>query len=193
MATIGKYVLRSVGVWKYRVRMIAVLLQFDASKPSITYDKSLFNASEFEDESDAEDSDSDDDNESCYSAASIDDLSENALNVLKTIGECKKLVEYVKKVVRFLLPTFYFLYFLQSGLNQKIKDAGGHALKQSTSVRWLSLIELLESVEKSAHVVGKVLVGKKRFHIDMDIVHSLIRLLRPFKFVIQIIQQSTEP
>ena len=27
----------------------------------------------------------------------------------------------------------------------------------------------------------------------MDIVHSLIRLLRPFKFVIQIIQQSTEP
>ena len=65
-----------------------------------------------EDESDAEDSDSDDDNESCYSAASIDDLSENALSVLKTIGECKKLVKYVKKVVRFLLPTFYFLYFL---------------------------------------------------------------------------------
>jgi hypothetical protein len=78
-------------------------------------------------------------------------------------------------------------------LNQKIKDAGGYALKQSTNVRWLSLIELLESIEKSSFILGKIMTGKKRFNINMDIVRLLIRLLRPFKFIIQIIQKGTQP
>ncbi|CAF1207983.1 unnamed protein product [Adineta ricciae] len=129
------------------------------------------NAIILEEESDNESGNTDDEDEPCYSSATINEMSESALAVLKTISECKRL----------------------SGLNQKLKDLGGHALKQSTDVRWLSLIELLESVEKSSSVIGKILPGKKRFNINIDIVRSLIRLLRPFKFVIQIIQKSTEP
>jgi hypothetical protein len=74
-----------------------------------------------------------------------------------------------------------------------VKDAGGYALKQSTNVRWLSLIELLESIDKSFTVLTKVLAGKKKLNINVDIVRSLIRLLRPFKSIIQLIQKSSEP
>ncbi|CAF1209747.1 unnamed protein product [Adineta ricciae] len=121
-------------------------------------------------ESDGDGSD-DDDDESSYSKAADEGIPEDALNVLKTIIECKNL----------------------NGINQKIKEAGGYALKQSTNVRWLSLIELLESIEKSSNIIGRVLLGKKKFNINMDIVRSLVRLLRPFKFIIQIIQKGCEP
>lgn len=42
-------------------------------------------------------------------------------------------------------------------------------------------------------IIPKVLGGKRKFTINMDIVRALVRLLRPFKFVIRIIQKGTEP
>jgi hypothetical protein len=46
--------------------------------------------------------------------------------------------------------------------------------------------------EESFLISAKVLGPKKKFNINLDIVRSLVRLLRPFKFVILVIQKSTE-
>jgi hypothetical protein len=51
----------------------------------------------------------------------------------------------------------------------------------------------LESIEKSSLIIANVIDPKKKFSINLDIIRSLLRLLRPFKFVIQVIQKSTEP
>jgi hypothetical protein len=60
-------------------------------------------------------------------------------------------------------------------------------------MRWLSLIEVLESVEKFFLIIAKVLGPKKKFNINLDIIRSLVHLLRPFKFVTQVLQRGTEP
>jgi hypothetical protein len=67
-------------------------------------------------------------------------------------------------------------------LNQEIKELGGVSLKQSVSVRWLSFINLLESIDRSFVPIKKVLLNKKKtFAIERETVQGLIRLLLPFK------------
>ncbi|CAF1565237.1 unnamed protein product, partial [Didymodactylos carnosus] len=110
----------------------------------------------------------------------IGELSHASLDFLRTINNCKSLVKYVKL----------------NGLNKDIQDYGGVCLKQSTTVRWLSLINLLESIAKSYEQTKKVLAGKKqqnKFHIDKQNVQELIQLLKPFKRVITLIQKGCEP
>ncbi|CAF2892396.1 unnamed protein product [Rotaria sp. Silwood2] len=60
-------------------------------------------------------------------------LASSAQDVIKTISRCKKLVQYVKK----------------SGCNKDIQGLGGVALQQSTVIRWLSMIDLLQSIVRS--------------------------------------------
>ncbi|CAF1438083.1 unnamed protein product [Didymodactylos carnosus] len=102
-----------------------------------------------------------------------------AKQALNTITTCKKLVKYVKI----------------NGLNKDIQEAGGVCLQQSTVVRWLSLIQLLESILKSYKQTRKILLGRKQhlFNVDTKNVRDLARLLRPFKRVIKLIQMGNEP
>ncbi|CAF3671087.1 unnamed protein product [Rotaria sordida] len=62
-----------------------------------------------------------------YSTIKLSEIPPSALNILKTIVSCK----------------------LVNGLNKLIQDHGGLAIVQSTIVRWISLISLLESIKQS--------------------------------------------
>ncbi|CAF4151060.1 unnamed protein product, partial [Rotaria sordida] len=61
-----------------------------------------------------------------------------------------------------------------------IQANGGVSLKQSTIIRWLSLIDLLKSLEKLKNV-------------DEYVLKRLICLLQPFKQVLQLVQQGDSP
>ena len=62
---------------------------------------------------------------------------------------------------------------------------------QATVVRWLSLIELLESVKRSYKQIKKVLMNKKKtFALDKLIISRLIRLLQLFIHVMVVVQQE---
>ena len=79
----------------------------------------------------------------------------------------------------------------QAGLNKDIQNANGVALKQSSNVRWLSLVHLLESIARSFNALKKTQqLKKKQFAIDFDIVEGLIRLLLPFKNILIFIQTN---
>ena len=80
------------------------------------------------------------------------------------------------------------------GRNRDIQLEGGFSLCQSSKVRWLSIMQLLESINRSFKETKKVLQEKKKsFFIDRFIVKRLIYLLRPFKHIITIIQKGNEP
>jgi inorganic triphosphatase YgiF len=67
-------------------------------------------------------------------------------------------------------------------------------LCQSIKVRWLSKIQLLQSIDRSFKETRKVLQAKKKlFSIDQAMIRSLILLLRPFKHVLTVIQKGKEP
>jgi hypothetical protein len=79
-------------------------------------------------------------------------------------------------------------------LNKDIQAEGGVSLCQSTKVRWLSTMQLLESIDRSFKETRRVLQAKKKpFAIDQRIIKSLILLLRPFKHTITVIQRGNEP
>jgi hypothetical protein len=82
-------------------------------------------------------------------------------------------------------------------LNKDIQANGGVALKQSTVVRWLSLIELLESLVKSYKQTKKILINRSQQarlnKIDEYVLKQLICLLKPFKNVLKLIQKGDEP
>jgi len=79
-------------------------------------------------------------------------------------------------------------------LNKDIQSEGGFSLCQSTKVRWLSIMQLLESIDHSFIETKKVLQEKKKsFSIDRLIVKLLIRLLRPFKHIMTVTQKGNEP
>ncbi|CAF3874076.1 unnamed protein product [Rotaria sordida] len=67
---------------------------------------------------------------------------------------------------------------LINDLNKDIQANGGVSLKQSTIIRWLSLIHLLK---------------KKLKNIDEYVLKQLICLLQPFKQVLQLVQQGDSP
>ena len=65
---------------------------------------------------------------------------------------------------------------------------------QATVVRWLSLIELLESVKRSYKQIKKVLMKKNKiFVLDKSIISQLIRLLQPFRHVMVVVQKGKAP
>jgi len=82
-------------------------------------------------------------------------------------------------------------------LNKDIQDAGGVSLQQATVVRWLSLIELLESVLRSYKQTKRVLTIRKQQSklvvVDDKIVEGLINLLKPFKKTLKLIQTGNSP
>ncbi|CAM4868022.1 unnamed protein product [Rotaria socialis] len=84
-----------------------------------------------------------------------------------------------------------------SGCNKDIQSFGGIALQQSTVVRWLSLINLLESIVLSYKVTKRVLINRKQQMklkgIDEKVLKQIIRLLKPFKQVLKIIQTTNTP
>ncbi|CAF4592158.1 unnamed protein product [Rotaria socialis] len=116
--------------------------------------------------------------EALIDVTALSDIPRKALHVLQNIIECKKLVKYVKK----------------SGINPEIKEYGGVSLKQSINVRWLSFINLLESIDRSFFSIRKVLANKKKtFAIEREVVQGLIRLLLPFKELLTKLQTSKTP
>lgn len=82
-------------------------------------------------------------------------------------------------------------------MNKDIQANGGIALKQSTVVRWLSLIDLLESLVKSYKQTKKVLINRRQQaklnKIDECVLKQLICLLKPFKNVLQLVQKGDGP
>ena len=82
-------------------------------------------------------------------------------------------------------------------MNKDIQNAGGVSLQQSTVVRWLSMIELLESSLLSYKQTKRVLTIRKQQSklvvIDEKIIEGLIHLLKPFKKTFKLIQIGNSP
>ncbi|CAF4086103.1 unnamed protein product [Rotaria sordida] len=118
------------------------------------------------------------------SNTSLSELTSKASELLGIITTSKQLVKYVKL----------------TGLNKSIQDAGGLVLKQSTIVRWLSLSNLLESIDLSYEhlrlVLSKSTNNKQTFKlnkINVDGLKDLICLLSVFKDVCILVQTGTRP
>ncbi|CAF4192312.1 unnamed protein product, partial [Rotaria sp. Silwood2] len=133
----------------------------------------------------------------------LKDLHIKAQEIIETIKQCKKLVRYIKKVLNFLnLDYFKILIYNgevinNNGLNKDIQANGGVALQQSTVVRWLSLIDLLESLVKSYKQTKRILFSRRQQEkinkIDEYVLKQLICLLKPFQHVLQLVQQGDCP
>ena len=89
---------------------------------------------------------------------------------------------------------------IQMELNKSIQGAGGVALKQATVVRWLSLSNLLESIDLSIDHVRSILSkstnNKQTFKlckINCDGLKDLIHLLSVFKDVSILLQAGARP
>ena len=82
-------------------------------------------------------------------------------------------------------------------MNKDIQNAGGVSLQQSTIVRWLSVIELLESILLSYKQTKCVLTIRKQQSklvvIDEKIVEGLIHLLKPLEKTLKLIQTGNSP
>ena len=82
-------------------------------------------------------------------------------------------------------------------MNKDIQNAGGVSLQQSTIVRWLSVIELLESILLSYKQTKCVLTIREKQSklvvIDEKIVEGLIHLLKPLKKTLKLIQTGNSP
>ncbi|CAF3341802.1 unnamed protein product [Rotaria sp. Silwood2] len=118
------------------------------------------------------------------SNTSFSELPSKACELVDIITTSKQLVKYVKLC----------------GLNKSIQDAGGVVLKQSTVVRWLSLSNLLESIDSSYEHLRSILSRssntKQSFKlnkINIDGLKDLIRLLSVFKDVSVLVQTGTRP
>jgi hypothetical protein len=82
-------------------------------------------------------------------------------------------------------------------LNQQIQEAGGVAVQQAIVVRWVSLINLLESISTSFSQIKSVLVFRKQQQrlsgINQYLVKQMIRLLKPFQKIIKMVQSGSHP
>ncbi|CAF2091379.1 unnamed protein product [Rotaria magnacalcarata] len=111
----------------------------------------------------------------------VNEIPTAAQYVIKTILECKALAKYIKK----------------SGLNKEIKAVGGNAIHQATNVRWLSLIDLLESMRTSYTQIKAILSRRKQQSrltiISQNLLDDIVRFLKPFKSIMKIIQAGSTP
>ncbi|CAF1140504.1 unnamed protein product [Rotaria sordida] len=87
------------------------------------------------------------------SNTSLSELTSKASELLDIITISKQLVKYIKQI----------------GLNKSIQDAGGVVLKQSTIVRWLSLSNLLGSIDLSYEHLRLVLSKSTNIFKDVCI------------------------
>jgi hypothetical protein len=64
-------------------------------------------------------------------------------------------------------------------------------------VRWLSLIDLLESLVKSYKQIKRILINRRQLaklnKVDEYVLKQLINLLKPFKHVLKLIQTGNSP
>ncbi|CAF1162410.1 unnamed protein product [Rotaria magnacalcarata] len=92
-------------------------------------------------------------------------------------------------------------YFIKAGLNKNIEERGGIALKQECVVRWLSMSNMLESVDASIEHIRFILsskLSKSQYYfelnnINIDALKDLIGQLSEFKNVSSLVQTDTRP
>ncbi|CAF4426235.1 unnamed protein product [Rotaria magnacalcarata] len=143
---------------------------------------------EYTDDTYSDDSSSEDDvptpSPSKYIEANtiMPNLSTKAKEVLITIATSKKLVKYAKI----------------TGLNKVIHERGGVALKQECIVRWLSMSNMLESIDTSIEHIRACLSSKTNYsfklnNISQDVLKDLIVLLSEFKNVSTLVQTGSRP
>lgn len=124
----------------------------------------------------------------------VADLPNCAREVLKVLNNCKDIVKYVKLVSEHTNNYALILVNLENGLNKDIQSEGGISLCQSSKVRWLSIMELLGSIDRSFKETKKGFQEKKKsFAIDRLIIKRLLRLLHPLKHIMTIVQKGNEP
>ncbi|CAM2726132.1 unnamed protein product [Rotaria socialis] len=112
----------------------------------------------------------------------IAQLPTDVKRILVTIVQCKELVKYVKKI----------------NLNQDLEDRNALVLLQCTIVRWLSLLNCLESVNKSLITLGEIFEEKnlnkgKLDKINVCLLNKLIDFLKPWEYVMKRVQSSKIP
>ncbi|CAF5206142.1 unnamed protein product, partial [Rotaria magnacalcarata] len=112
----------------------------------------------------------------------MSNLSTKAKEVLITIATSKKLVKYAKI----------------TGLNKVIQERGGVSLKQECIVRWLSMSNMLDSIDTSIEHIRACLSSKTNYsfklnNISQDALKDLIVLLSEFKNVSTLVQTGSRP
>ncbi|CAF4987522.1 unnamed protein product [Rotaria magnacalcarata] len=112
----------------------------------------------------------------------IAQLPTDVKRILVTIVQCKELVKYVKKI----------------NLNQDLEDRNALVFLQCTIVRWLSLLNCLESVNKSLITLGEIFEEKnlnkaKLDKINVCLLNKLIDFLKPWEYVMKRVQSSKIP
>ncbi|CAF4282376.1 unnamed protein product [Rotaria magnacalcarata] len=86
----------------------------------------------------------------------------------------------------------------ETGLNKVIHERGGVALKQECIVRWLSMSNMLESIDTSIEHIRACLSSKTNYsfklnNISQDVLKDLIVLLSEFKNVSTLVQTGSRP
>ncbi|CAF5031297.1 unnamed protein product, partial [Rotaria magnacalcarata] len=162
----------------------ASALQIITTTPS----KNKLKQVEYTDDTYSDDSSSEDDvptpSPSKYIEANtiMSNLSTKAKEVLITIATSKKLVKYAKI----------------TELNKVIQERGGIALKQECIVRWLSMSNMLESIDTSIEHIRACLSFKTNYsfklnNISQDALKDLIVLLSEFKNVSTLVLTGSRP
>lgn len=70
-------------------------------------------------------------------------------------------------------------------------------MHQSIAIRWLSIIESLESILRSLKIIKKVLASKQQqklvMNVDEKTIKQIILVLKPVKHVMKLIQTGNSP
>ncbi|CAF3309103.1 unnamed protein product, partial [Rotaria sp. Silwood2] len=115
------------------------------------------------------------DNQQLLPKVSIDNISGEAKAVLIALPQCKKI----------------------SRLNKEIERNGGVTVHQTIKIRWLSIMESLESILKSFKIIKKILINKQQqkllIHVNDKTINQLLLLLKIFQDVIKLIQVRNSP
>ncbi|CAF4456427.1 unnamed protein product [Rotaria sp. Silwood2] len=147
-----------------------------------------------DDENDFDTDESETDDDTDYSSITISNLSSCAKEVLNTINHCKALVNLDRSVQ--MEQEQDFSPTADENTNKKTYPKMT-TLHQSSVVRWLSLYDLLSSIEKAYHPLKQVLIERKELarleRINMNIVGQLIKFLDPWKRIMNEIQLSNSP
>ncbi|CAF4231371.1 unnamed protein product [Rotaria magnacalcarata] len=180
------------------------------TSPDIWSDKTTIEASqeidsEIEMTDDEDDYDRDvsqisDDDMIDYSSTTIYNLPQSAKEIVDTTRHCKVLVKYIKKtnLNRHIQMVEEDNYSPTADEDEKQKQFSKFTtLHQCSVVRWLSLHDLLSSIEKVyyplKHMLNERTESSRLEKINMSIVTQLIKFLKPWKYVMNGIQLSNSP
>ncbi|CAF3622568.1 unnamed protein product [Rotaria socialis] len=150
---------------------------------------------------DTDESEITDDDDIDYSSITIFNLPTSAKKVLDTIRYCKALVKYIKKAN---LNRHIQLEHEKEDYNptadedeSKKQFSKFTTLHQCSAIRWLSLHDLLSSIQKAYHPLKQILNEKQESSrlekININVVAQLIKFLDPWKYVMNEIQLSNSP